>query len=77
MKPLQLWRMYRWWHKEGRNMSMKGWRTLGFNLLTAVVGFLGTATEIPGTDPQTLLIVNVVGNMILRWLTTGPMGTKS
>ena len=76
MKILQLWKIYRFWMKEGRNMSMKGWRTLGFNILTAVAGFLGTATTIPGLDPQTLLIVNVVGNMLLRWVTTGPVGTK-
>mgnify|MGYP001606455809 FL=1 len=57
-------------------MGIKGWRTLGFNVLTAVTGFLGTATEIPGLDPQTLLIINVIGNMLLRFITTGPVGTK-
>jgi hypothetical protein len=69
--------LYRWWKTEGKTMTGKGWRTLGFNVLTAVAGFLGTVTQIPGTDPQTLLIINVVGNFILRFITTGPVGTNA
>ena len=57
---------------------LKGWRTITFNLITiAVAGVQAVDPAILG--PQGMLItvgVNTLGNMLLRLVTTTPVGTK-
>lgn len=69
---------------------MKGWRTIAFNLLTALIALLGSLGVIEGSDAPDagainafldniegiMLFLNPIGNIALRWITTGPVGTK-
>lgn len=64
---------------ERRGSPMKGFRTLALNLAVAVVGVLIATDWTAITDPKTAgLIVTAVGvaNTVLRFLTTGPVGSK-
>jgi hypothetical protein len=60
---------------------MKNWwqsKTLWFNFLTAVVGVVGDLTNQIKFDAKTgaiFSIILVVGNSLLRFLTTQPIGT--
>lgn len=59
---------------------MKGYRTLALNIASAVVGVL-VATDWAGLGLSTEtagLIISGLGaaNVVLRFLTTGPVGTK-
>lgn len=49
---------------------MKGWRTILFNVATAAVGF---AEILP---PKYALYTAIGGNVVLRFLTTTPVGRK-
>ena len=69
---------------------MKGYRTVLFNALMALIALLGSMGIIEGSEAPdagavnafldnieaVVLFVTPFGNMILRWLTTGPVGTK-
>ena len=58
---------------------LKGWRTLSLNIITLAVLLIGGLTG-QITDPETLrymAIALTVLNIILRWLTDGPVALKS
>lgn len=70
---------------------MKGYRTLAFNAVMAILGAL-SMFGVLGTDnmpsaeqvnegldavDKFLLLATPVGNAILRFLTSGPIGSKS
>ena len=76
MSLTQLWRAWRFWAHLQKEAKMKGWRTLGFNLLTGVAYALSSVTAIPGLDAQTLFGINLIGNLVLRFFTNTPVGKK-
>lgn len=52
---------------------MKGWKTILFNILTGAILVVDVqGTDIWGLTPEIISVVNVVGNIILRFLTTTP-----
>jgi hypothetical protein len=57
----------------------KGWKTVTFNVLAAIVPIL-ELTEIRGVVPEQYLpfyaLAVAVGNVYLRSITTTPMGKK-
>lgn len=59
---------------------MKGWRTIAFNVLAAIVPIL-ELTELRAVIPAEWLpwymLGVVLANMALRYVTTTPMGRKS
>lgn len=58
---------------------LKGWRTIAINVITLAVLLVGGLTG-QITDPVTLrymAIALTVLNIVLRWLTTGPVALKS
>ncbi|MCI5049523.1 MAG: hypothetical protein MRY32_04245 [Rickettsiales bacterium] len=58
---------------------MKGWRTVLFNILAAVMPVLETAGVDLGLEGQSLAFYGLgvaIGNIVLRFLTTTPIGTK-
>lgn len=59
--------------------AVKGWKTVIFNVLAAVVPIL-EMTELKGTVPEEYLplyvLVVALGNVYLRSITTTPMGKK-
>jgi len=58
---------------------LKGWRTIAINVITLAVLLVGGLTG-QITDPVTLRYMGIaltVLNIILRWLTTGPVALKS
>jgi hypothetical protein len=69
---------------------MKGWRTVIFNALMGIIAMLGALGVIEGTDVPDAGAVNAfldhieavvafvtpLGNVLLRLITTGPVGTK-
>jgi hypothetical protein len=62
-----------------KERPMKGYRTLALNLATAAIGVLIATDWTAITDPKTAgLIVTAVGvgNTVLRFFTTGPVGQK-
>lgn len=58
---------------------MKGWRTVGFNVATVILAILA-APEFQAVLPEGwerwALMAVAVGNIILRAVTTTPMGHK-
>lgn len=59
--------------------ALKGWRTIALNVITLAVLLIGGLTG-QITDPVTLRYMGIaltVLNIILRWLTTGPVALKS
>lgn len=58
---------------------MKGWRTLAFNILSAIVPIL-SLTEFRGVLPEAWLplwmLFVAVANVVLRMVTTSPVGRK-
>ena len=56
----------------------KGWRTISFNVLSLLVVVGGGLTgEIENPETLRLLTLGIiVGNLVLRWLTTGPVPPK-
>ena len=52
----------------------KGWRTIAFNVLTGLTVFLGWDFIAQLVDPKIIAEAIVVINLILRWLTTTPVG---
>lgn len=59
---------------------MKGWRTLGFNAVVALLGVAQVAnwTDILGSSSAAGWVLTAVGviGMVLRSVTTTPVGTK-
>jgi hypothetical protein len=59
--------------------SLKGWKTVTFNLLAAIVPIL-ELTELRDVVPEQYLpfyaLAVAMGNMYLRSITTTPMGKK-
>lgn len=58
--------------------ALKGWRTLAVNIATLVV-LLGGALTGTIEDADTLRYIAIgltVANVVLRWLTTGPVAPK-
>lgn len=69
---------------------MKGYRTILFNALMGLLGLLGVTGVIEGSDvpdagmvnsaldniEAIILFATPIGNAILRYVTTGPIGTK-
>jgi hypothetical protein len=60
---------------------MKGWRTLGLNAAVALIGVAQATnwTDVLGSSSSAGWIVTGVGvaNMVLRSITTTPVGQKS
>lgn len=59
--------------------KLKGWRTIILNVITLAVLLIGGLTD-QITDPVTLRYMGIaltVLNIIMRWLTTGPVAFKS
>lgn len=59
--------------------ALKGWRTIALNVITLAVLLIGGLTG-QITDPVTLRYMGIaltVLNIVLRWLTTGPVALKS
>lgn len=58
---------------------LKGWRTVGFAGLTALIAFL-SMPEFQAVVPKEylpwVLLAVAMGNIFLRWITTTPMGRK-
>ncbi len=59
--------------------SLKGWKTVTFNVLAAIVPIL-ELTEMKGIVPEEYLpfyaLAVAMGNVYLRSVTTTPMGKK-
>ena len=56
----------------------KGWRTIAFNVLSLLVVVGGGMTG-QIENPETLRLITLgvlVANLVLRWLTTGPVPPK-
>ncbi len=56
---------------------MKKWyhsKTIWFNLITIALGILGAVNDVYPVDPKMLALVNGIGNVFLRFLTTQKIG---
>ena len=56
---------------------MKGWRTIVFNVISVVILVANNAATVPYIPHQILETVIVVGNLILRFVTTTPVGQST
>ena len=52
----------------------KGWRTIAMNVISGLVVMLGWDQLTQWVDPQVIAGILVMLNLILRWLTTTPVG---
>ncbi len=58
---------------------LKGWRTIAWNGVNAIILAMDAANmeyEIPEEWKTTWLAVYFIGNVVLRLVTTGPVGVK-
>ena len=56
---------------------MKGWKTIVFNLLSAVLLIVSTqGVDIWGLSTEVVAFASVLGNFVLRFLTTTQVGGK-
>ena len=53
---------------------MKGWRTIAFNVVSGLIALAQTATGKNVIPEEYLALAVVVGNVVLRILTTTPVG---
>jgi len=56
---------------------MKKWyhsKTICFNLITIALGIIGVINDVYAIDPKSLALVNGIGNVFLRFLTTQKIG---
>lgn len=53
---------------------MKGWRTIAFNVLTAIASIFGGAEILKYVDAQTALLIVAGANIGLRFITTSAVG---
>lgn len=51
---------------------MKGWKTIIFNILAGILLLVDKQADLWGIPPGTAETILVVGNVILRFFTTGP-----
>ena len=56
---------------------MKGWKTITFNVLTGILLLVEGMGKGFGLTPETVSAILVVGNVILRFFTTTPVGKKA
>jgi hypothetical protein len=56
---------------------LKGWKTIAFNVLTGILLVLTTqGVDVWGLSPEIIGTVTIVGNFILRLLTTTKVGSS-
>ena len=56
---------------------MKGWRTIAFNVLTGLILIIQSqGAELWGLSPEMVAFAIVIGNFILRFVTSTPIGDK-
>ena len=54
---------------------MKGWKTIAFNILTGILLVVASqGAEVWGLSTEIVAFVGVIGNFILRFLTTTAVG---
>ena len=56
---------------------MKGWKTIVFNVIGAILLVAENQGVAFGLSPETIATILLVGNFILRFLTTTPVGKKT
>lgn len=56
---------------------MKGWKTIGFNIITGALLLLSQMGQDWGISPELIATISVVGNFLLRFFTTTPVGKKN
>lgn len=57
-----------------KNKQMKGWKTIVFNIISAIILVAETYGVGFGLDPQTIAYIALIGNFVLRFFTTTPVG---
>jgi hypothetical protein len=56
---------------------MKGWKTIAFNVLTGILLILTTqGADVWGLSTEVVSFSVVIGNFVLRFLTTTAVGSK-
>lgn len=58
-------------------LKIKGFRTMGVNLILGLTYMLAWPTLTTWVDPWYIGEATVFLNLLLRWITTGPVGTKT
>lgn len=53
---------------------MKGWKTIVFNVIGAILLVAENQGVAFGLSPETIATILLVGNFVLRFLTTTPVG---
>lgn len=53
---------------------MKGWKTITFNVVTGLMALSSQFADASIVSPEVLLYINIIGNFVLRFLTTTPVG---
>lgn len=56
---------------------MKGWKTIIFNILMGVMLVVEEQGQLWGLSLSTIGFITVVGNAVLRFFTTTPVGKSS
>lgn len=57
---------------------MKGWKTIAFNVLSGLILVLQSqGADLWGASPELVATAVVIGNFILRFLTTSAVGKKA
>lgn len=55
---------------------MKGWRTIATNLAVLAVAAVSHFTELPEVSPAVVATIVALINVLLRFVTTTPVGDK-
>lgn len=53
---------------------MKGWKTISFNVISAIVLVAEAQGSGFGLDVATIGYITVIGNFVLRFFTSSPVG---
>ena len=53
---------------------LKGWKTILFNVVMAIILLVDKQADLWGIPPGTAETILIVGNFVLRFLTTTPVG---
>lgn len=56
---------------------MKGWKTILFNVIGAILLVAENQGEAFGLGTETIATIILVGNFVLRFLTNTPVGSKT
>ena len=56
---------------------MKGWKTIAFNVLMGLLLLVDNQAHLWNIPPGVAETILVVGNFVLRFLTTSPVGKKA